>query len=686
MRHVSLGLGMAALGAFAAFAAGSGCSSEPAATTTEAPCTVSLASEASVDLTLAGAGACATTLRLALRVATGSPEAPTWTSASEAASAVRVRGAWSLSGTSATRTVLVENTSSAPVVVVGLEWSTPEGAGLGLGVDRLLHNGYQSWSYTGVEAVPATLAPSLGTAPHGGDNEGVLDERVGVSWWWGAATNARGLGVTVGADGGTVLKTFIAVDGEGAPRLRIVQGTTGDALTLAPGETRTLDGLYVALGDARHALDDYTRHVAQRHPPATPRQPALGGWGSWNMHYADISAATLREEAAFAGATLAPLGLRDFLLDDGYEARWGAWSAKPAFGAELAAINAEQAQAGLHPAVWLAPFYVAVEAPEVAAHPTWFVHHPDGKLRTFNNVGPTYATLDVTHPEARAFVVGQLKQLRAWGYRTLKLDFLFGGATEGVRQQPITSLEAYALWMKTLREAVPDLHLVGCGAPLLPSVGWVDSMRIGPDVAFVTSPEPTYPFLSAQARHVALRANTDAFWSLDPDVVLLRGARITDAEAWTVIVFSALSGGNYLLGDARQASAARRAMALSPEVLALARSGAAARPDDLMTTMDPKLFPSPLFMGNTDTAIPHVWRRSTPDGAHGALGVFAWEQEDFAADLSLPSLASLPSLPSLASLPSGAEEVVVSPEGVVTRAPAPKRATVPPHGARLFVW
>lgn len=670
MNGVRHALGIAAVAVAALTAAA--CASEPAAPPASEPaCTATLGADPGADLTLVGAGACATTLRLGLRVATGSPEAPAWASASDPASPVRVRGAWALSGTAAVRSVLIENTSSAAVTVVGLEWSTGEGAGLGLGVDRLLHNGYQSWSYTGVEALPSALAPALGTAPHGGDNEAVLGELAGVSWWWGAATNARGVGVTVGADGGTVLKTYIALDGEGAPRLRVVQGATGDAIALAPGETRALDGLYVALGDARASLDDYARHVARLHPPAAPRQPALGGWGSWNMYYTNVSAATLREEAAFAGATLAPLGLRDFLLDDGYEARWGAWSATPAFGADLASLNAEQAARGLRPALWLAPFYVAVEAPEVTAHPTWFVHQADGKLRTFNNVGPTYATLDVTHPEARAFVTDQLRQLRAWGYRTLKLDFLFGGATEGVRQKPVTSLEAYALWMKTVREAVPDVHLTGCGAPLLPSVGWVDSMRIGPDIAFVTSPEPTYPFLSAEARHVAFRAHTDAFWALDPDVVLLRGGRITDAEAFTVAVFSALSGGNYLLGDARQASAARRATALAPELLALSRDGVAARPRDLMSALDPKLFPSPLFMGNTDTEVPHVWRKSTPDGAHGALGVFAWAAESYATDLELPGTA---------------EELVVSATGALTRAPAPKRASVPPHGARLFVW
>ncbi len=655
------------------------CTSEPPAppAAAEPPCSVTLGAEPGVDLALTGSGACATTLRLGLRVATGTPEAPRWADAADPSAPIRVTGAWRLAGQAALRAVSVTNTSAAPATLVGLEWATPTGEGVGLGVDRLLHNGYQSWSYTGVEPIPESLESSQGTAPHGGDNEAVLGELPGVSWWWSAVTDARGRGVTLGADGGTVLKTFLALDGTRAPRLRLVQGMTGDAIVLAPGESRALDGLYVALGDARSNLDDYTRHVARLHPPAVPRHPALGGWGSWNMYYADIKASTLREEATFAAASLAPLGLTDFLLDDGYETRWGSWAAAPAFGAELATLTAEQSGAGLRPALWLAPFYVAVEDPLVTQHPDWFVHQKDGKLRTYNNVGPDYATLDVTAPEARAFVVKTVQQLRAWGFRTLKIDFLFGGATEGVRKQPITSLEAYTLWMKTVREAVPDVHIVGCGAPMLPSVGWVDSMRIGPDIAFATSREPSYPFLSAQARHVALRANTDAFWALDPDVVLLRGARIDDAEAWTVVVFSALSGGSYLLGDARQTTPLRRAMALAPEVLKLTRDGRAARPEDLMTSTDPKLFPSPLLMGNTETAVPRVWRKTTSDGAHGALGVFTWGDEAPAADVTLPS---------------GAEELVAptleSMAGPVKRVAAGGRRSivVPRHGARLFVW
>jgi hypothetical protein len=368
-----------------------------------------------------------------------------------------------------------------------------------------------------------------------------------------------------------------------------------------------------------------------------------------------------------------PLGLDDFLLDDGYETHWGDWQAGPGFGVTLDALNQEQSHAGMHPAVWMAPFYVDVTDPLVTTHPDWFVHAVDGSLRVFSNFGPQYAPLDASHPEARAFLVAALERYRSWGYRTLKIDFLFGGAVEGVRQAPLTGLESYQLWMKTLRDAVPDLHLIGCGAPQLPSVGWVDSMRTGPDIAYATSPEPRYGFFTGQARQSALRAYTDHFWSLDPDVVLLRGDHIDDGEAWTAVIAAALAGGNYLLGDGRQAGELRLTMALAPQVLELAQGGGAARALDLVAHLDDRLFLSPLIDPEGDTATPHLWQKTSRDGQRRWLAVFAWSEPSYHASVSLPR---------------DAEEILppVAPGLMATTVPASglSSVAVPPHGVRLF--
>ena len=595
-----------------------------------APCQVTSGRDATLDLVLEGSGSCAGTLRMSLRVATGAPEGPTWSAAQEGP--VHIEGEWQSRPGGAVRTVTAHNTGSVPVDLVGIEWSVTE---LPSKADRFRHDGYQSWSYTGMEAIPPALAERAGTAPNGGGDGDVLGEVPGVSWWVGAAMDDKGEGLVAGADGATVLKTYVAAD---ARRLRVVQGMTGDVVRLAPGESRPLDGLFVALGDVRASLDAYAAHVATKHPvpPLEKRRP-LGGWGSWNLYYDKISVETLRPELAWTADHLAPLGLTTFLTDDGYEPSWGTWSDKPAFGAALGAYAGEQTARGLVPAIWLAPVYVDTTNAAFTTHPDWFVGKADGSgARTYAQLdGTVKAALDVTHPDARAFVVTQLKALWDAGYRVFKLDFLFGAALEGRRKEPITGLESYARWMRAIREAVPEAHLVGCGAPILPSVGWFESMRTGSDIAFSVAPEPYYTFLASQARQTAYRAFTDAWWALDPDVVLLRGTRITDDDAWSAVVMAALAGGNYLLGDGRQAGELRAAMALAPEILALARDGHAARPEDLAAEVDTQLIASPVLGGRGDTAIPHVWRKKSADGSKSWTAVFGWLTDPYAADVEL---------------------------------------------------
>lgn len=641
---------------FALLAVGCSSSGEPPSPPAE-PCTFSMGTAAGADLVVVGAGSCAGVTTFRLRVATGDPAAPTWSEA--ASSPLEVRGAWTREGDALVRSVEVENRSGGDVALVGLEWTADP---IGIGADRFLHEGYQSWTYTGVEVIPDSVGEALGTAEPGGDGEDPIAERAGVSWWVGAAMDGQGRGLLVGADGGTVLPTFVAMDRR---RMRVVEGMRGDALTLASGGKRALDGLFLALGDVGTGLDAYAARVASLHPPAVARSPARGGWGSWNLYYAGIDATKLRDEATWASETLVPLGMNDFLLDDGYEPHWGAWQASPAFGAELATLTAEQTALGLSPAIWLAPFYVDVEDALVGAHPDWFVKKPNGELRTYDNFGPTYAALDVTNPDARAHALDAIAQYRSWGYRTLKIDFLFGGAVSGVRAENVTGLESYQRWMEAIREAAGDLHIIGCGAPMLPSVGWVDSMRTGPDVAFSTSPEARWPFLATEARHTALRGFTDAWWSLDPDVVILRGDGIDDLEAWTFVVSSALAGGNWLSGDGRQASPARLAMMLAPELLALTRDGHAARPADLGAEMDDRPIGTPVLVGSAELKVPHVWKKDH------ALAVFAWDRDDYAVAIELPA---------------NAKELVPEAGKVVAKGAASGPIAVPRHGARLFVF
>ncbi len=636
-------------------------------------CRVRIETGAEQEAVFLGDGTCGTRLAWNLRVATQSMDSertPTWTDA--AASPLLVGGTWTAKGNSATRTVRVSNTGSLPITLLGLEWGAQA---MNLSADRMLHNGYQSWSYTGFQPILSAIPDAAGRASDdGGNNEDTLGERPGTSWWWTALSNAEGVGITAGASGGTVLKTRIAIDAPGAPRIRLIQGMTGDELVIGPGETKDLDGLYVGIGDVSTELDSYASYVASLHAPKRARKPALGGWGSWNMYYANISAADLRRESAWSASNLAPLGLTDFLLDDGYQTRWGSWQASPSFGADLATVNREQTDLGLRPAVWMAPFYVAVDDPQVAAHPDWFARRADGQLRTFNNYGPTYATLEVSSAGARNFVTRAVKSFWDVGYRSLKIDFLFGGALEATRTPAMTSLESYKAWLSVIHDAAPDMHLIGCGAPLLPSVGLVDSMRVGADIAFAPSPTPRYSAVIAQARQTILRAATDKFWHLDPDVLLLRGNGLSDVEAWTAVVSNALSGGNYMLGDGMQAGALRVKMATSASLLELTRDGAAARALDYAREADGRIYSSPFLFPEGGTVAPHLWQKRAADGKRAWLAVFAWESENYSARLALPA---------------GAEELVPPTDDAIAPGVQPAARSrgvfeVPQHGVRLF--
>lgn len=627
----------------------------------DAVCTLRGQSNGTADGLLAGSGSCTQRLSFSLRVGTGSATAPTW--ADPAAAGLAVEGSWTAAGATATRSVRVHNTGTTAVDLVALEWALPWDSPLG---HTMLHQGYQSWSYTGVEPVPAQVEMRNGTAVHGGDNGNELDEKPGVSWWMTWVSDPEGNALVLGATGGSVLKTYVAVE---RSLIRLIQGATGDALHLAPGATVELDGLFVALGPVNATADAYAAAVAELHPRPGAATPQMG-WGSWNLYYDDIDATTLANETAWAADNLLPLGMPVLLLDDGYPPAWGQWTADLSFGATLESVAAQQRAVGLEPALWVAPLTADASAPVVTAHPEWFVATTTGAvLHQRLAGGRDVVHWDLTQPQAREHLLGQLQTLAQAGFGMLKIDFLFSGAVEGVRSQEVTALQHYHLALQAIRNALPGVHLLGCGAPLLPSAGMVDSMRTGPDIAFVVAREPTYAFVAGQARHTALRAFTDRWWVMDADVVLLRGASLTDNAAWTAVVSAAFSGGNWLLGDGQQAPPHRLAMAVAPQIRALV-DGVAARAEQPQSQVDPDLLFSPLLDLNAAAAVPHVWRKPYANSTQ-AVAVFGWS-DGFSAHVALPDGAQEVVPPT----PTSALTLLMPPEGVVE---------VAPHAVRLFM-
>ena len=167
--------------------------------------------------------------------------------------------------------------------------------------------------------------------------------------------------------------------------------------------------------------------------------------------------------------------------------------------------------------IWVAPLTVGSESRLAREHPDWLVG--DGG----RNWGQSLHGLDVTHPAAADHLRACLHALRGLGIDYVKLDFLYTGALPGRRHEDLSPVAAYRRGLTLVREALgEDAYLLGCGAPLLPSVGLVDAMRVSADVI---NPEDDERASSRLRGEQAIRSRAwqhGRFWVNDPDCLVAR--------------------------------------------------------------------------------------------------------------------------------------------------------------------
>ncbi|MGH2784309.1 MAG: glycoside hydrolase family 36 protein [Actinomycetota bacterium] len=474
----------------------------------------------------------------------------------------------------------VANESAQPVAIsrVLLRGRTTGGT-----PERMLRNGWQSWSASG---------------------GGPIDP----------GTDARSDLVTVLAgDGGAMCLGFEGgASHDGVFRVRgsdvIAEASLGDAV-LAPGERRDLHRVRIEPGDPAVLLERWAKWAGER-SAARPDAPYRAGWCSWYQYFHGVTEAALR--ANLARAPDWPIEL--FQLDDGYQAAIGEWlTCSDAFPSPLARLASDIASAGLIPGIWLAPFLVSPRSRTAAERPAWILRAPSGDPVVGANDeawGGEQFVLDTTHPDAQAHLEALARRLVEMGWRYLKLDFTFAAALSGRAHDASRSpAERVRLGFDALRRgAGEDAFILGCGAPLGPCIGVADGMRIGPDVAPFWTPRPSVLGGSddAPATRNAWR-NTLArsfmhrrLWLNDPDCLLLRESDtdLTEEQrrAWAYAV--AGSGGMVLISD-ELALLDRAARTLLDEVLAIgrvvdeaSRSGTAPVCPDLLEHWTPAMLES----------------------------------------------------------------------------------------------
>jgi len=337
-------------------------------------------------------------------------------------------------------------------------------------------------------------------------------------------------------------------------RLAIVMNTEGRVL--APQTHWQSEVLICLEGPDREALlAELARLIEREHGTLVDQVAARpSGWCSWYHYYAQVSADDIRENLAVRAERFP--ALRYVQIDE-----MGDWlTPSPKFEEGVAALAREIRAAGCEPALWVAPFIAEPGSQVFQQHPEWFVKGDDGLPLPSERVTyggwrctPWYV-LDGTHPEVQAHFEQLFRTLREqWGIHYFKLDANFWGAIHGGRfhDPDATRVEAYRRGMAAiLRGAGEGAFLLGCNAPIWPSLGLVHGMRVSDDV------ERHGPRFRQIAREAFCRAwQNDRLWALDPDCVCLRdipGQHASRAEYDFHLAALVASGGMVLAGDRLQ--------------------------------------------------------------------------------------------------------------------------------------
>jgi alpha-galactosidase len=290
---------------------------------------------------------------------------------------------------------------------------------------------------------------------------------------------------------------------------------------------------FIAFGQENVIFEEYAGQLEDRLAPHSEikKKAAPRVWCSWYSLYTMIDEAILYE-------TFDKLGDLPFdvlQVDDGWQVNIGDWEVNNKFPSGMNVLAEKIKSTGRKAGLWLAPLIATKSSKLFRSHADWFLRDERGRFVSagFNWGEPLYA-LDTTHPDVSLWLVALMKQIRAWGFDYLKLDFLYAGALKGKRFKDMPREAAYRECLQTLREVMgADAFFLTCGTPILPALGLCDAMRIGPDVADVWENyrdahllyNPTTPGTKNGIRTVIHRLWLKPLLHVDPDVAYFESTK-----------------------------------------------------------------------------------------------------------------------------------------------------------------
>lgn len=453
------------------------------------------------------------------------------------------------------------------------------------GSEAVYLNGYQSWTdsvehrpwdtMVGLANVPGAVVDAFSLDAGGDYRFCRYDVLPGEMHGFGYGYLRQGYEVSL--VGSLSEDTGLTVVRTSARRQMLTLEKEPPQVPLAAGERRELASFVVCRGTLAEATGAWLALAGIRRRPAPP----LVGYSSWYRHYGNIDAGRLfedlegvadvlgttsgdptpaeRELGVGAGRSLGG-AVALFQVDDGW-CRVGDW-ARPSeerFPQGMEAVASAVSARGLLPGLWLAPFLCETESRLFAEHQDWLLRDDEGRPYVSRMNWSGACALDTLNPEVRDYVRMVLRQACAgWGFRFLKLDFLFAACYEPHGGKNRGELMADALGL--VREAVgEDVLLDFCGVPLVSAMGQCEYCRVGCDVGLDWDDAPYMRLLHRERistrwsiANTLGRAHLDgrAFRN-DPDVFILRddGVRLSRDQRLRLVSADALNGGMFLTSD-----------------------------------------------------------------------------------------------------------------------------------------
>ena len=313
-----------------------------------------------------------------------------------------------------------------------------------------------------------------------------------------------------------------------------------------------------------------------------------GGWESWYNHYNKIDESLILEDLNALNKTenLIKCMYIDkkqpvvFQIDDGWQEGTGQWEINEArFPHGFEDLTEKIREKGYIPGLWIAPFIFDYRVPFIKRHPDWILRDKKGKpipagfnapwgapIGKEQPAGPhNYFALDLSRDDVLLYLDELIdRAINEWGFRYLKLDFLFAGMLYGCFTNGGAAYEWYDRAIKVLTKRTKAYNgepvtYLGCGMPFESSFNRFPLSRIGAD----TKEAWDYAVLKAlryngrPSAYVSVKDTlghaywNDAVYKNDPDVVFFRkeNCTLTDSEKELIALVNKLFAGQIMYAD-----------------------------------------------------------------------------------------------------------------------------------------